>query len=84
MCAAYKENKAPDFFPLRNKLFMQNVKYGTILETEKNKMDTGDSPLSIPSADNSYSRGVFCIFWTPIVQTAVTPQPNILRNLRSY
>ena len=63
---------------------MQNVKYGTILETEKNKIDTGHSPQSIPSADDSYSRGVFCAFWTPNVQTAVTPQPNFLRNLRSY
>ena len=35
MCAAYKENKVPDFFPLSIKLFMQNLKYGTILETEK-------------------------------------------------
>ena len=24
---------------------MQNVKYGTILETEKNKIDIGDSPM---------------------------------------
>ena len=63
---------------------MQNVKCSAILETEKNEIDTGDSPLSIPSADNFYSRGVFCAFWTPVVQTAVTPQPNFLRNLRSY
>ena len=45
MCAAHKENKVSDFFPLRNKLFMQNVKYGTILETEKNKIDIGASPM---------------------------------------
>ena len=45
MCAAHKENKAPDFFPLRNKLFMPNMKNGTILDTEKNKIDLGDSPL---------------------------------------
>ena len=47
MCAAYIENKVPGFFPLRNKLFMQNVKYSTILETEKNKIDIGDSPMII-------------------------------------
>ena len=35
MCAAHKKNKAPDFFPLRNKLFMPNMKNGTILDTEK-------------------------------------------------
>ena len=46
MCAAHKENKVPEFFPLRTKLFMQNVKYGTILETEKNEIDIGDSPIS--------------------------------------
>ena len=45
MCAAHKENKAPDFFPLRNKLFMPNMKNGTILDTEKNKIDLGDSPV---------------------------------------
>ena len=48
MCAAHKENKVPEFFPLRTKLFMQNVKDGTILETEKNKIDIGDSPLRGP------------------------------------
>jgi len=47
MCAAHKENKAPDFFPLRNKLFMPNMKNGTILDTEKNKIDLGDSPAYI-------------------------------------
>ena len=52
---------------------MQNVKFGTILETEKNKIDTGDSPLSIPSADNSYSRGVFCAFWTPFFANSRYP-----------
>ena len=51
MCAAHKENKVPEFFPLRTKLFMQNVKYGTILETEKNKIDIGDSPINKTNHD---------------------------------
>ena len=46
MYAAHKENKVSDFFPLRNKLFMPNMKNGTILDTEKNKIDLGDSPPS--------------------------------------
>ena len=50
MCAVYKENKVPDFFPLSIKLFMQNLKYGTILETEK-KIDIGDSPINKTNHD---------------------------------
>ena len=53
MCAAHKENKAPDFFPLRNKLFMPNMKNGTILDTEKNEIDFGDSPV----CKNLYFKG---------------------------
>ena len=30
---------------------MQNVKYGTILETEKNKIDIGDSPINKTNHD---------------------------------
>ena len=46
MRAAHKEYNVPDFFPLRNKLFMQNVKCSAILETEKNEIDIGASAIS--------------------------------------
>ena len=47
MCAAHREDIAPDFFPLRNKLFMPNMKNGTILYTEKNKIEVGRSILQL-------------------------------------